>query len=196
MPLVKLENKNTVLEDVRLVYRNFEGREGQYNRAGDRNFSIVLDEETAQMMKHDGWNVKSKPGREEGEPDFHTLPVAVNFNGRTPPRFVLITSKGRTALEEDMVEMLDYADIRYVDVTIRPYNWVVSGGSGVKAYMQSIYVFINEDYLDLKYEHIPEIGYNARPELEAASTERLAITSGEDDVLDVEGEWIDGEDDE
>lgn len=190
MPVVKLSNKNLVLEGVRLVYRNFEGREGQYNRAGDRNFSVVLDDELAQLMTVEGWNVKSKPGREEGEPEFHTLSVTVNFKGRTPPRFIIITSKGRTTLDEDMVEMLDWADIRSCDVTIRPYNWAVSGGHGIKAYMQTIYVFIEEDYLDLKYEHIPEIGQNARPEIEAPA-ERLAITAGEDsNVLDVEGEWI------
>ena len=45
------------LEDVCIIFRNFEGKEGQYNRAGDRNFAVVLTKEMAKAMMEDGWNV-------------------------------------------------------------------------------------------------------------------------------------------
>jgi len=83
------------------------------------------------------------------------LPVSVNFKGR-PPRIVLITSRGRTNLDESTVEMLDWADIINVDLIIRPYEWTVNNKSGVKAYLQSIYATIDEDPLEVKYNQLDQ----------------------------------------
>lgn len=145
---------NTVLmEGVRIIFRNFAGKEGQYNREGDRNFAVLIDEKTAAAMFEDGWNIKQLKPREtdegisEGE---YYLQVSVNFRGR-PPHVVMITSRGRTTLGEDQVEILDWADITNVDLIIRPYEWTVNGKSGIKAYLQSIYVTIDEDPLERKY---------------------------------------------
>lgn len=33
-----------VMENARLIFRNFEGREEQYNRKGDRNFGLVIED--------------------------------------------------------------------------------------------------------------------------------------------------------
>lgn len=149
-------NDNTVLmEGVRIIFRNFAGKEGQYNREGDRNFAVLLDEKTAEAMDVDGWNVKIlKPrSEEEGEESAPYLPISVNFKGR-PPRIVLITSRGRTNLDESQVEMLDWADITNVDLIVRPYEWTVNDKSGIKAYLQSIYVTIEEDPLEQKYNEL------------------------------------------
>jgi hypothetical protein len=149
---------NTVLmEGVRIIFRNFAGKEGQYNREGDRNFSVLLDEKVAAAMHEDGWNVKwLKPrSEEEGEEPQAYLPISVNFKGR-PPRIVLITSRGRTNLDEDTVESLDWADIINVDLIVRPYEWVVNDKSGVKAYLQSLYVTIEEDPLEQKYAELDQ----------------------------------------
>lgn len=166
-------DKNVVLEDVRIVYRNFEGREGQYNREGDRNFAVVLDDELAEAMKTDGWNVKTKPPREEGDGNFNTLSVTVSFNTKArPPTAVLITSKGRTNLDKESIDILDWADIKTVDMILRPYQWAVSGKSGIKAYLQSIYVTLEEDALQKKYGDVPEIGTTPqRPALEQGYVE-------------------------
>lgn len=147
---------NTVLmEGVRIIFRNFSGKEGQYNREGDRNFAVLLDEKVATAMAEDNWNVKWLKPRsdEEGEEPQAYLPVSVNFKGR-PPRIVLITSRGRTNLDEDSVEMLDWADILNVDLIVRPYEWTVNNKSGIKAYLQSIYVTIEEDALEMKYSEV------------------------------------------
>lgn len=152
-------NDNTVvMEGVKIVLRNFAGKEGMYNREGDRNFSVLLDPKTAKDMAEDGWNVKQFKVREEGDEPQDYLPVSVNFNGR-PPKIVMITSRGRNLLGEDEVELLDYADIQNVDLIVRPYHWNVSGKTGVKAYLQSIYVTIEEDELELKYADLND----ARP---------------------------------
>lgn len=151
------QNDNTVMmEGVRIIFRNFAGKEGQYNREGDRNFAVLLDDPVANAMAEDGWNIKWLKPREDDEDDATPqayLPVSVNFKGR-PPRIVLITSRGRTNLDEDTVETLDWVDILNVDLIVRPYEWTVNGKSGIKAYLQSIYVTIEEDPLEIKYSEL------------------------------------------
>jgi len=149
---------NTVLmESVRIIFRNFSGKEEQYNREGDRNFAVLLDDAVAERMAADGWNVKWLKPREDSEDDETPqayLPISLNFGKGRPPRVVMITSRGRTQLDENMVELLDWADITNVDLIIRPYEWTVSGKSGIKAYLQSIYVTIEEDELERKYAEL------------------------------------------
>jgi hypothetical protein len=68
----------------------------------------------------------------------------------------MITSRGRTDLGEDEIELLDYSNFKNVDLIFRPYTWSVGGKSGVKAYLKSMYVTIEEDELDLKYSDVPD----------------------------------------
>lgn len=148
---------NTVtIEGATLVFRNFSGKESMYNREGDRNFGVLLDEETASAMAEDGWNVKALKSREEGEPDQPYISVSLSYKYR-PPRVVLITSRGRTLIDEDMVETLDWAEIETADMVLRPYEWAVNGKTGVKAYLQSLYVTIVEDPLELKYADMEDV---------------------------------------
>ena len=149
-------DNNVIMQDVRIIFRNFAGKEGQYNREGDRNFAVLLDDKVADEMAKDGWNVKWLKAREEGEPEQAYLQVSVNFKGR-PPRVVMLTSRGRNNLGEDEVELLDWADIKMVDMIVRPYEWLVNGKSGIKAYLQSIFVTIEEDELELKYAAIDDV---------------------------------------
>lgn len=144
------EAKTFMVEDATIVFRNFEGRETQYNRKGDRNFAVILDEDTAVQMLDDGWNVKYLTARDEGDTDTPYISVAVNFENR-PPRVVLLTSSSRTQLNVDTVEVLDFADIKLVDLIARGYDWSVGEKSGTKAYLQSMFVTINEDALEKKY---------------------------------------------
>lgn len=144
---------NTVLmEGVRIIFRNFQGLEGQYNKAGERNFGVILDDKLARMLLEDGWNVKMLRPREQDEGDTETpwLPVAVRYD-IFPPRIVLVTSKNRETLEEHQLDMLDWAEILNVDIIVRPHYWDVNGKSGLKAYVKTMYVTIQEDPLELKY---------------------------------------------
>lgn len=146
------------MEGVRIIFRNFAGKEGQYNREGDRNFCVLLDQETAEAMAKDGWNVKALMAREDGEDDQPYLPVTVQFDKGFPPRVVMVTSRGRTILGADEVELLDYADISNVDLIVNPYEWVVNGKSGIKAYLKTLFVTIEEDELERKYAEMDENG--------------------------------------
>jgi len=145
---------NTVLmEGVRLVFRNFTGKEGQYNREGDRNFGVILPNDVAEAMLADGWNVKYLKALEDDEDEAEVpwLPVKVGYGKGRPPKIMLVTDRGRTALDEDTVDTLDWADIINVDLIVRPYNYDVGGRTGISAYVQSMYVTIEEDALERKY---------------------------------------------
>lgn len=143
-------DKNRIIEDVTIAFRNFAGKEDTYNRAGDRNFAILLDEGLAADLLNEGWNVKFLKPRDDDESGQAYLQVAVSYKAR-PPKIGMVTSKGLTYLGEDEVEMLDWVDVETADVTLNPYEWAVNGKTGVKAYLQSLFLKIEEDYLQLKW---------------------------------------------
>lgn len=168
-----------LVEDTDIMFRNFAGHEGMYNREGDRNFCLPLDDDLAERMTKDGWNVKRlKPGP-DGELGQAYIQVSLKYRGREgtrvrPPTVAMITSLGRTVLDEDMVDILDMVDIEKVDLIVRPYQWAVNGNTGTKAYLQSLYVTIREDYLQLKYNKIPEVGSEeAQKALESGGGEEI-----------------------
>ena len=131
------------IDDARIIYRNFAGAPSKFNREGDRNFAVVIeDQDIAEALTEKGWNVKIKPPREEGDEPFMFLPIKVKFNERGP-RVYLQNSLGgrnRVTLDEDTVGILDNVDITNVDLDIRPYDWDVQGKTGRTAYLQSICV--------------------------------------------------------
>lgn len=151
-----------VMEGVDLIFRNFAGKEGPYNAEGDRNFGVLLDEKTAEHLNECGYNVKWLKPRDEGDEPQAYLQVSFKYRGRDgrklrPPHVVMITSRGRTQLHEDEVEMLDWVDMKQVDLVVRPREWEVRGKTGIKAYLQSIFVVIDEDPLELKYAEVPDV---------------------------------------
>jgi hypothetical protein len=111
--------KPVLMEGVRLIFRNFKGEEGQYNREGVRNFGVILPAEIAEAMLNDGWNVKYlKPSEEE---------IAVD----------------------------PQTGAHKCDLIVRPYFWTnAMGSSGIKAYLKSMFVTIEEDELDKKYAEL------------------------------------------
>lgn len=142
-----------MVENAEIIFRNFEGKEGQYNRKGDRNFGVILDPDVAAQMEEDGWNVKYLKPREEGDEPTPYIQVSVKFDIR-PPRIVTISSSGKTQLDEDSVEILDWADMAKVDLIARAYNWEVNGKTGMKAYLKSMFITLEEDELEKKYAYL------------------------------------------
>lgn len=152
-------NNNITIEGARIVFRNFEGKEGKFNTAGKRNFCVLLDDELARTLQDDGWNIKWLQPREEGDEPQAYIQVAVNF-GTVPPKIVLVTSGGKQTLDERNINILDWAEIANVDLIIRPYNWEMNGKTGVKAYIKSMYVTIAEDEFEKKYADVPDSARN------------------------------------
>ncbi len=151
MATQKRKRKNLVMSDVKIVFRNFSGEEQKYNREGDRNFAVVIDDlEYAAQLKEDGWNIKYfKPRDEEDIPNAY-LPVAVSYKN-IPPTIKLITRRGHTVLDPNTVGTLDWADIKMVDLTISPSYWEVNGNTGIKAYVKTMYVAVVEDEFAAKW---------------------------------------------
>lgn len=142
--------KNIIIEDARIGFRNFSGEEGKFNPKGNRNFCVFLETPFAEELENDGWNIKWLPPREEGDEEQAYMQVSVNYRN-IPPKIMMISSNNKTLMTEDMVEMLDWAELEQVDLIIRPYNWEVNGKRGVKAYLKSMYAVLEENELDRKY---------------------------------------------
>lgn len=175
-----MPSEDTVLmEDAHLIFRNFAGEEGKYNREGDRNFCVLLPEQLAIDMAADGWNIKTLKARDGDSEERPYIQVSVGFKNR-PPKIFMITSKGRTALSEDEVALLDWVDIKQADLIIRPYRWSVTDrngvSTGIKAYVKSLFVIIDEDYLELKYADVTEI--NGRDYVDAEVVSEIRAIEG------------------
>lgn len=128
------------IDNARIIFKNFEGRGDKFNREGDRNFSLLIeDPDTADAMAKKGWNVKIKEGRDEDEGPFMRLPIKVKFTDYGP-RVYLNSAGNVTELDEESIACLDNIDIESVDMDIRPYDWDVNGRTGRTAYLQSMEV--------------------------------------------------------
>ncbi len=150
-------NNNIELENARIIFRNFAGVEGKYNRAGDRNFGVVIsDPELANILREDGWNIRILAPREEGDEPTYWLPVAVKY-GNFPPHIYMISGRKKILMDEDSISELDNADVESVDIVIRPYNWETNAGTGVKAYCKTMYVVCRRDRFAGKYDFSAEV---------------------------------------
>lgn len=149
-----MADKNINIENARIAFRNFEGKETRFNPVGRRNFCVFLEHEVAEALKADGWNVRTLEPRDPEDSPQPYLQVAVSFTN-FPPKIIMITSQKSTPLTESQVNILDWAEIDNVDLVIRPYNWDVNGKTGVKAYLKTMYVTIAEDVFESKYRDVP-----------------------------------------
>lgn len=157
------------IEGARLIWRNFEGLKKRYNDAGDRNFSIKLDPDTANALRRDGWIIKVLPATELDREDLEHLKVKVNFDSFRPPRIFLVSSRGMNELTADEMRLMDVSEFSNVDLIINPSPWTKDDGStGVTAYLEEMYATLEESDLGRKYaDRLPQIAQEVVPEQSA-----------------------------
>ena len=148
------------IENARVIFRNFSGRETEFNRAGQRNFSVVIDDpEIARELNNSGWNVRLLESKDERTEPIYILQVKIKFDSFAPPKINMVNSRNViTPLDEETISVLDSADIKHVDLIINPYEWKINGKTGISAYLKTMYAVIEEDAFAEKYasEEYPE----------------------------------------
>lgn len=145
---------NIQVENARLIFKNFSGKQTQFNPEGRRNFCLILEDNLAQQLMEDGWNVRQLKAKDDENPPYY-IPVSVSFK-IMPPEINLISGKKMSQLSEETVGELDYAEIEHCDLVIRPYHWEVNGRGGIKAYLKAMYVTVYRDSFADKYAALCE----------------------------------------
>jgi len=159
----RLVNGDLSVENAVIIWTNFAGKPTKFNpQGGKRTFALVLTEEVAERLRNEGWNIKMREGREEGEDPLYFTEIVVNMESTYPPKVVLYTEfrgkKSANKLTERTVGQLDTIDIANVDLVVHPYEHGFSSVATVKGYARALYVTQGQDsYFGGKYSEYEEV---------------------------------------
>lgn len=135
------------LYDVKLgrgSFRNFSGEKRQYNNNGKRTFVAFLDEETGRALQERGWYLRWREPRDEMEGPEAWITPEVRFD-KYRPKITLISGGVRTDLDESNIALLDTAEIKRCDVKLSPFSWNFNGQDGIKGFVRTMYVTLQDD---------------------------------------------------
>lgn len=146
-----------VINNCKTIFRNFAGAPTKFTDAGRREFSVLIDDELADILKEDGWNVKMYQDRNK-EMDIPYIKIKVNYRDEKDekkealdPSVVVVKNNKEEKLNEHTVGMLDWATIENVDLLISPYHWNFNGSSGVSGYLKAAKITLAVDELEKFY---------------------------------------------
>lgn len=145
------------LRNCQVIFKNFSGRPDKYHPRGsddNRTFCVIIpDNELAQEMTNDGWNIRMLRPRDEEEQPVPYLQVKVNYAGEYPPNIYMISGRHKTLLNADTVGNLDHARFIKCDVRISPYTYIDrdTGEERLSAYVRDLYATIETDELAEAY---------------------------------------------
>ena len=141
------------LESPKIFMTNFAGVPSNNNPQGHRQFAMEIPtQEMADAMKAEGWSVwYTKESERYGEPrpcitvemryhhekDLEYLNPKIYKCTRNNPRGTLLT--------EDLLGDLENDEIEDIVLWINPSHWSVNGKEGIKAYVHSMWVKVEDD---------------------------------------------------
>lgn len=108
------------LKNELIKFRNFKGESGKYNKKGERNFVIVIDDVASEKLEALGFYVKHSV-KSNGEVE-NLLKINVNMESQWPPEFTVYTKKGDRKWGIDEIANLDKANIIGGEVWFNPYQ--------------------------------------------------------------------------
>ena len=152
--------KDIIIEDAKLIYRNFRGEGGRFNHEGDKNFNLKFDEEDvaiANRLNELGWKVKIKTREMDDGSQIVNYIMKVNVSYRFKddkrrPKTYLYCDGIETELFEDTVNVLDDITIEHCDLRVAafPYTDRDTGETFNSAYLKDIRVYASRDYLSTR----------------------------------------------
>lgn len=137
---------NLNIKSARITKRNFSGRSEEYNREGNRYFTIRIDDpELAMSLMEDGWKIREGKLRNEDDDPRWFMDVKVAFSEYYPVKICMYSGNTKRELTEDTIGNLDHVRILNADMTIRARYWEVNGKTGYKAYLKVLHITIEEE---------------------------------------------------
>lgn len=138
---------------------NFAGRKSDANPQGHRQFAMKIpSQELADKMAEEGWSVwYTKESEKYGEPNpCITVEMRWHYEDdlkHLSPKIYRCTRKNPEGvlLTEDIVGDLEDDDIEDIVLWINPRRWTVNGKSGIKAYVHSMWLKVEDSNPSAKF---------------------------------------------
>lgn len=122
-----IDERNIEIDDCRIMWRNFSGLEGRFpDPIRGRGFAVIIpNQELADALTENGWDVIVRPARDEDEDPLYLLKVKFNYlhEGLKPTAY-LKSGRNMKALDEDTIGILDRASIMSVNADIRRSEYI------------------------------------------------------------------------
>lgn len=152
---LEIENAN-----IKWAFSHFAGEKDLFNKEGDHNFVVILPEPEAKRLYDIGWNVKEKPGREEGDPNEYHLDVKISAQFGMPMIYFIKSGRKFSVDSAAELKQIRRDTCENIDVIIQPSisdKWErADGGRGVSAYVKEMYVTIRQSRFGEKYDDYEE----------------------------------------
>lgn len=138
----KINEQLIEINNAKILWKNFTGVSGFYDKEGGRNFCLVLpDDASVNFFEQNGYSVAIKSSGVEVREFIRYLKVKLKFNNGEPT--IILESNNKTIrVDENLVSVLDFIKIKSIDMSIKPYHWELPNGEhGQIAYLNSMTVY-------------------------------------------------------